>query len=145
MTEFITHSREETVSLAEKFSKTLKKGDVIAFFGDLGVGKTAFVSGISKGLGCRDAYSPTFALVNDYGGETPLIHFDMYRISTWEDLESTGYFDYLENGSILCIEWSENILNALPENYIKIDISKLENENDRKIVITGARDENFSD
>ncbi|MBO4338732.1 MAG: tRNA (adenosine(37)-N6)-threonylcarbamoyltransferase complex ATPase subunit type 1 TsaE [Clostridia bacterium] len=145
MSVFITHSREETVSLAERFSKTLKSGDVIAFFGDLGAGKTAFVSGISKGLGCSEAYSPTFAIVNDYGGEIPLIHFDMYRVTTWEDLESTGYFDYLENGGIICIEWSENILNALPDDCISITISKLENENDRKIVITGARDENFSD
>ena len=145
MLEYITHSREETVSLAEKFSKTLKKGDVIAFFGDLGVGKTAFVSGISKGLGCLDAYSPTFAIVNDYGGEIPLIHFDMYRISTWNDLESTGYFDYLESNCIICVEWSENIINALPDNCIKITISKLENENDRKIEITGERNENLSD
>ena len=145
MSEFITHSREETVSLAEKFSKTLKKGDVVAFFGDLGAGKTAFVSGISKGLGCAEAYSPTFAIVNDYGGETPLIHFDMYRISTWEDLETTGYFDYLNAGSIICVEWSENIINALPEKYIRIDISKLDNENDRRIIITGAENEDFSD
>lgn len=145
MSEFVTHSREETVSLAEKFSKTLKKGDVIAFFGDLGAGKTAFVSGISKGLGCSEAYSPTFAIVNEYSGEIPLIHFDMYRISTWEDLESTGYFDYLERDCIICIEWSENIVNALPEDCINITISKLENENDRKIVITGERNENSSD
>lgn len=145
MSEFVTHSREETVSLAEKFSKTLEKGDVIAFFGDLGAGKTAFVSGISKGLGCSEAYSPTFAIVNEYSGEIPLIHFDMYRISTWEDLESTGYFDYLERDCIICIEWSENIINALPEDCINITISKLENENDRKIIITGGRNENLSD
>ena len=145
MSEFITHSREETVSLAERFSKTLKNGDVIAFFGDLGAGKTAFVSGISKGLGCSEAYSPTFAIVNEYNGEIPLIHFDMYRISTWDDLESTGYFDYLERDCIICIEWSENIVNALPGDCINITISKLENENDRKIVITGGRNENLSD
>lgn len=145
MPEFITHSREETVSLAERFSKTLKKGDVIAFFGDLGAGKTAFVSGISKGLGCSEAYSPTFAIVNDYGGEIPLVHFDMYRISSWEGLETTGYFDYLDSGCIICIEWSENIINALPEKFIRVEISKLENEDDRRIVITGANDEDFSD
>ena len=144
MPEFITHSRDETVSLAERFSKTLKENDIIAFFGDLGAGKTAFVSGIAKGLGTLEAYSPTFAIVNDYGGEIPLVHFDMYRISTWEDLETTGYFDYLSSGAIICIEWSENIINALPEKYIKITIEKLENENDRKIIINGAEDENFS-
>jgi len=145
MSEFITHSREETVSFAERFSKTLKNGDVIAFFGDLGAGKTEFVSGISKGLGCSEAYSPTFAIVNEYNGEIPLVHFDMYRISTWDDLESTGYFDYLERDCIICIEWSENIVNALPGDCINITISKLENENDRKIVITGGRNENLSD
>lgn len=143
MSEFVTHSREETVKLGESFAKTLKKGDVVAFFGDLGAGKTAFVSGIAKGLGTEDAYSPTFAIVNDYGGEIPLIHFDMYRVSGWEDLESTGYFGYLDSGAIICIEWSENIENALPENCIKISIAKGENEDERHIVITGAEDENF--
>jgi len=144
MPEFITHSREQTVSLAEKFASSLKSGDVVALFGDLGAGKTAFVSGVSKGLGCSEAFSPTFAIVNEYRGEKTLAHFDMYRISTWEDLETTGYYDYLENGSILCIEWSENILNALPEKYIRVEITKLEEENDRRIVITGVEDENFS-
>ena len=144
MAEFITHSREETVSLAEKISKNLKSGDVLALFGDLGAGKTAFVSGIAKGFGSAEAYSPTFAIVNEYGGTPPLVHFDMYRVSTWEDLETTGYFDYLESGAVLCIEWSENIENALPEDAIRVEITKLENENDRKITVTGVQNENIS-
>lgn len=143
MPEFITNSREETVELGKNISTTLKKGDVIALFGDLGAGKTAFVSGISKGLGCEEAYSPTFAIVNDYGGSIPLIHFDMYRVSSWEDLYSTGYFTYLDMGAIICIEWSENIENALPEKYIKVEITKGEKEDERKIVISGADDENI--
>ena len=131
--------------MAQRFAETLKKGDVIAFFGDLGVGKTAFVSGIAKGLDALDAYSPTFALVNDYGGKIRLVHFDMYRISTWEDLESTGFFDYLESDAVLCIEWSENILNALPENCVRIKIDRIPGEeNGRVIEITGVSDENFS-
>ena len=112
---------------------------VIAFFGGLGMGKTAFTRGLAKGLGITaDVSSPTFALVNEYRGRVNLYHFDMYRVETWDDLYSTGFFDYLDNGSVLAIEWSENIENALPEDkLIKIEIFKGESDDERIIRMSG--------
>ncbi len=136
MREIKTSSVTETEQFAEEFAKELKPGTVLAFFGGMGVGKTAFTRGLARGLGITAAVaSPTFAIVNDYGGNPPLAHFDMYRIETWEDLYSTGFFDYIDAGYILAVEWSENIENALPEDSIKVTISRGENENDRLITI----------
>jgi tRNA threonylcarbamoyladenosine biosynthesis protein TsaE len=108
----------------------------IAMEGDLGVGKTVFVRGFTSAVSPGSAVrSPTFALVNEYRkGSVPVFHFDMYRISTWDDLYSTGYFDYLDAGEILAVEWSENIENALPQNTWYIEFEFL-GENERKITI----------
>lgn len=147
MAEFITNCVAETESIAEKLGKVIPDNTVIAMFGDLGAGKTAFTRGFAKGMGIDcDVSSPTFALVNEYhGNEKSLYHFDMYRISGWDDLYSTGYFDYLDSGACLIIEWSENIEAVLPENCIKVTINKTDNFTERKIVITGAENlENFS-
>ncbi len=115
--EFVTHSPAETQALGERLAAQLAGGEVIAFTGGMGAGKTAFTRGLAIGLGAGDvASSPTFALVNEYQGRLILDHFDMYRIETWEDLESTGFFDYLESDRVLAIEWSENIEGALPES-----------------------------
>ena len=120
---------------AESFAKTLKAGSVVAFEGDLGAGKTAFVRGLARGLGCLDSVSsPTFAIVNEYDGALPLFHFDMYRISGWEDLYSTGFFDYIELGAVLACEWSENIENALPENTIFVEFNRIDDLT-REIII----------
>ena len=136
MREIKTSSVTETEQFAEEFAKELKPGTVLAFFGGMGVGKTAFTRGLARGLGITAAVaSPTFAIVNDYGGNPPLAHFDMYRIETWEDLYSAGFFDYIDAGYILAVEWSENIENALPEDSIRVTISRGENENDRLITI----------
>ena len=97
----------------------------IALYGDLGVGKTAFVRGVA-GVLCPGAAvrSPTFALVNEYHGSLPMFHFDMYRITGEDDLYSIGYDDYLLREGVILVEWSENIPYALPESYLKIEISK---------------------
>jgi len=138
---FNTDSYEKTVALGERLGKKLKGGDVVAFFGSLGMGKTAFTTGIARGMGLDDAVSsPTFAIVNVYGKNSQLCHFDMYRVDSWEDLYSTGFFDYLDMGSVLAVEWSENIENALPENVIRITIEKGEGDNDRVIKIEGCED-----
>lgn len=139
---FNTKSYEETVALGERLAKKLKSGDVVAFFGGLGMGKTAFTAGLAKGMGLSDAVSsPTFAIVNVYGKNSELCHFDMYRVNSWEDLYSTGFFDYLDMGSVLAVEWSENVENALPENAIKVYIEKGEGDCDRVIKIEGCEDE----
>lgn len=139
MKEFLSHSPADTESFAEELSKTLSGGEVIAFCGNLGMGKTCFVRGLARGLGFKgDVTSPTFAIINEYiGGRLPLYHFDMYRISNWNDLYSTGYFEYSESGGVLAVEWSENIEAALPEDAIRVEISAI-SEKDRKITVIGG-------
>ena len=140
MAEYITKNPTETESVAFNVAKALPYGKVIAMFGDLGAGKTAFTRGFAKGMGIDcDVSSPTFARVNEYRGNgKTLYHFDMYRISGWDDLYSTGYFDYLDMGATLIIEWSENIEAVLPDNCIRVTISKTDDINERIIEITGV-------
>ena len=109
---------------------------MIAFKGLLGMGKTCFTRGLARGLGfIGEVNSPTFALVNEYrGGRFDLFHFDMYRVSSWEDLYSTGFFEYLDEGGIIVIEWSENIVSALDDNTIYIEIIRI-SDCERKIII----------
>ena len=134
---YISHSVEETEQLAMNLAEKLNGNEVIAFFGGLGMGKTAFTRGICKGLDFGDGVqSPTFSLVNQYDAKYTVYHFDMYRINTYDDLYSTGFFDYLDTG-VLIIVWSENIENALPDDYIRIEISQGESENQRIIDIEG--------
>lgn len=131
---YITHSSEETEHLAALIADRLHGNETLAMFGGLGVGKTAFTRGLAKGLDIDDGVSsPTFAIVNEYEGRFPVHHFDMYRITSWDDLYATGFFDYLENG-ITVIEWSENVETALPENAIIIRFEVL-SEFERKITI----------
>lgn len=143
MKEYTTTNENQTVALGERLGKTCRKGEVVAFFGDLGMGKTAFIRGLVKGLGISaDVASPTFSLVNEYrGNEKTVYHYDMYRISTWEDLYSTGFFDYLDTDAILCIEWSENIENALPDDATCVVISKSEESDDVRNIKICKKDE----
>lgn len=137
MPTLISNSVEETEKIGEGFSEFLKGTEVIALYGDLGAGKTAFTRGLAGGLGVKDSVSsPTFSIVNEYRGIYPIYHFDMYRIDSWDDLYSVGFFDYIGNG-IVIIEWSENIQGALPEDCIRIEINPGESENSRIIVIEG--------
>ncbi len=136
--QFITHSPQETEELARRLAQDLKGGEVIAFTGGMGAGKTAFTRGLVMGLGAGDVVSsPTFALVNEYAGRLTVEHFDMYRVESWDDLYSTGFFDYLDTDCVLVIEWSENIQGALPDGVISIDLQPGEKDQDRIITIEG--------
>ena len=138
MVKMISKSAEDTEKIGALVAERLTGNEVIALFGGLGMGKTAFTRGFSSALGVNDGVSsPTFALVNEYHGKFNIYHFDMYRVNTWEDLYSTGFFDYIDNG-VLVIEWSENIEGALPENAIRINISKGETDNERVFEIEGV-------
>ena len=138
MVKLISKSAEDTEKIGALVAEKLAGNEVIALFGGLGMGKTAFTRGFSYALGVEDGVSsPTFALVNEYHGKFNIYHFDMYRVNSWEDLYSTGFFDYIDNG-ILIIEWSENIEGALPENAIRITISKGETDNERVFEIEGV-------
>ena len=137
----ITRSTQETEDFAAEIAKKLKGGTVVAFYGGLGMGKTAFTRGLAKGMGidCHVS-SPTFAIVNDYGGNPPLVHFDMYKVESWDDLYSSGFFDYLDMGAVLAVEWSENIENALPDETVRVTIEKYEDENSRLITVEGVEE-----
>ncbi|MEE1054714.1 MAG: tRNA (adenosine(37)-N6)-threonylcarbamoyltransferase complex ATPase subunit type 1 TsaE [Acutalibacteraceae bacterium] len=141
---YISNSRGQTVEIGENLGKTLNGGEVVAFRGDLGSGKTCFTSGLAKGLGYKgDVTSPTFALINEYlGGRLPLYHFDMYRISSWDELYSCGFFEYIEEGGVVAAEWSENIESALPDNTIYVEFEKT-GENSRKITVFKKGEENL--
>lgn len=134
--EYITNSPAETEALGKELAKELKCGDFVAMFGDLGVGKTAFVRGVASVL-CPDVrvQSPTYTIVNAYRGKIPLYHFDMYRIDSEEALYSCGFFDYLDSG--ICIaEWCENIIDFIPEGARRVTISKTAgNPDSRRIEI----------
>lgn len=132
-----SRSVSDTEKLAQKIASLLNGNEVIALFGDLGAGKTAFTRGLCSGLGFSDGVcSPTFAIINQYNAKFPVFHFDMYRITDIDDLYSTGYYDYLGNG-IVIIEWSENIESELDDNAIRIYIDKTNIDCERKITIYG--------
>lgn len=143
----ITNSPEETIEFAKKVGSLLKGGEVIAYRGGLGAGKTTFTRGLAIGFGVGDdVTSPTFALVNEYrkNGKS-LCHFDMYRISGGMDLDTTGFYDYMDGETVLAVEWSENIDDALPKGTIFIEIETVSDEV-RKIHISGDdRFENIGD
>ena len=138
MIKIISNSSDETEQIREKIGEKLTGTEVIALFGGLGMGKTAFTRGLCSALGINEGVSsPTFALVNEYSGKFKVYHFDMYRVDTWDDLYSTGFFDYIGNG-ILVIEWSENIEGALPENTVRITINRGDSDNQRIFEIEGV-------
>ena len=137
---YISSSPKCTSEIAEKLAEKLTGGEIIALKGGLGMGKTCFVKGLASGLGFKgDVTSPTFAIVNEYiGGRLDLFHFDMYRITGWDDLYSTGYFEYAAAGGVTAVEWSENIEGALEDqNVICVNIERI-SENERRITISGG-------
>ena len=139
--EFLTHSPDETQRVGAALAKTLCGGEVIAFLGDLGAGKTAFTRGLAEGLGVTDAVtSPTYTIVNEYlTGRLPLFHFDMYRLGSSEELFDIGWEDYLARGGVCAVEWSENVQDAL-EAPITVRIDRVPDGDDcRRITITGGK------
>ena len=123
---YITSSYEETQKLAFEFANNLKPGMIVTLDGDLGAGKTAFTTGVVSGLGCTDTVtSPTFTIVNEYRkGNIPVFHFDIYRLSSMEDLYDIGWEDYLSQNGIIIIEWADIIKTELDCPYVEITIKK---------------------
>ena len=137
-----TYSPMETIEFAKKIGAMLRGGDIIAYKGGLGAGKTTFTRGLALGMGLPDEVSsPTFALVNEYRGSgLTLYHFDMYRIMNAEALETTGFYDYISDDSVIAVEWSENIEDCLPEGIITVTIRS---DGDEERTITAEGDERF--
>ena len=135
--EYITHSPEETEALGAKFALSLHPGDVVAFSGDLGAGKTAFTRGVLRGLGYTGRVtSPTFAIVNEYRGEgiPPVYHFDFYRIDRIEEAFDFGYEEYFYGGDLCLVEWPEKIESLLPDDAMTVRI-EVTGEDSRTIEI----------
>ena len=138
MSEYISHNERETEALGARLAEKLPGGAVVAMYGDLGAGKTAFVRGMARGMGldCRVS-SPTFTIVNEYLGPRELIHFDMYRLSGADELFDIGWEDYLNRGAVCAVEWSENVQDAFFGDEVRVTIEKL-SDTERKITIKGA-------
>ena len=137
---YVTNSPAETEALGQRLAETLQPGDVIAYTGDLGAGKTAFTRGLARGLGITERItSPTFTIVNEYlGGRLPLFHFDMYRLGSADELFDIGWEDYLARGGVCAVEWSENVPEAMEPGTITISIRRGDDDNSRVIGIEGV-------
>ena len=131
-----THSPEETEAVGRKLAAQLQPGDVLAYYGDLGAGKTAFTRGLAAGLGVTEPVtSPTYTIVNEYlSGRLPLFHFDMYRLGSADELFDIGWEDYLRRGAVCAVEWSEKVEDAFFGDEIVLRIEKL-GDSERKITI----------
>lgn len=140
MQTYISRSEAETEAIGEKFAQSITGGTVVAMYGDLGAGKTAFVRGMARGMGlsCRVS-SPTFTIVNEYEGERELIHFDMYRLGSSDELFEIGWEDYLGRGAVCAVEWSEKVEDAFYGDETIVRIEKL-GDTERRITIEGGRD-----
>lgn len=134
--EHLSHSEQETEQLGEQVARKLPRGTVIAYTGELGMGKTAFTRGLARGLGCRGRVtSPTFTIVNEYEGDIPLFHFDLYRLGSSDELFDIGWEDYVNRGSVCAVEWSENVEDAFYGDEVVVRFEKL-GPTTRRIIIT---------
>lgn len=137
--EYLSHSPEETEHIGEMLGRRLRPSTVVAYRGGLGMGKTAFTRGLARGLGCAGRVtSPTFTIVNEYDGATPLFHFDMYRLGSSDELFDIGWEDYLTRGGVCAVEWSERVDDAMPADTLWVDIARGTDESDRIITISGG-------
>ena len=137
---YLSHSETETEAAGQALAAKLRPGDVVAYRGDLGAGKTAFTRGLARGLGCHGRVtSPTFTIVNEYEGPTPLFHFDLYRLGGEEELWDIGWEDYLARNGVCAVEWSEIAPGALPENTVYVTLRRRPGaEEEREILVEGV-------
>ena len=135
---YITNSETETEELGARLGAALPDGSVLALYGDLGSGKTAFVRGLARGMGIdAEVSSPTFTIVNEYLGTRALFHFDMYRLASADELYDIGWEDYLDRGGVCAVEWSENVPGAFPPGAIRLSFRRT-GENSREILLEGG-------
>ncbi len=141
MEKFISESASDTVRIGESFAKRLKSDDAVLYKGEMGAGKTYFTKGIAKAFGItEEVTSPTFALINEYYGEVNIFHFDLFRITGFDDLYGIGFFDYFDRNGVLCIEWSENVPDIADyfDTAYEVEIIKIGEER-REIVINNSK------
>ncbi len=137
--EYLSRGEAETERLGEHLAGALGPGAVVALYGELGAGKTAFIRGLARGLGVRDRVtSPTFTIVNEYEGRVPLFHFDLYRLGGEDELFEIGWDDYLDRGGVCAVEWSERAPGSLPEGCVRVTITRGDGEETRRIAVEGG-------
>ena len=138
MIEWKSHSEAETEAAGKDFARMISPPCVVCLYGEMGAGKTAFVRGMAAGMGiCDTVSSPTFTIVNEYSGHPELIHFDMYRLGSSEELFEIGWEDYLSREAVLAVEWSENVEDIFDGSEVRLCIEKL-SDNERRITASGA-------
>ena len=138
--EYLSHSVEETEDIGRQLAASLHPGDIVAYFGDLGAGKTAFTRGLARGLGYSGRVSsPTFTIVNEYEGSIPLFHFDLYRLEDEEELFDIGWEDYLARGGVCAVEWSERFSSLLPDQAIPVVLRRHPEEDGWRIITIGGK------
>ena len=137
---FVSNNEKETEALGARLAASLPEGGaVIAMYGELGAGKTAFIRGLGAGLQVKGAVvSPTFTIVNELQGARELFHFDMYRLGSADELFDIGWEDYLNRGGVCAVEWSENVEDAFDGSEIRVSIRKT-GETGREITIEGVK------
>ena len=130
MITYESNNLAETEAVAAEIAKELKNGGFLALYGGMGAGKTSFVRGLIKALcpECLDlVHSPTFAIVNEYrGNDIDIFHFDLYRLTDEDDLYSTGFYDYIEQGGLTITEWTELFEDAIPSDALKLKIEPID-------------------
>jgi tRNA threonylcarbamoyladenosine biosynthesis protein TsaE len=137
--EYLSRSEAETEKIGERLARSLKAGSVVALNGDLGAGKTAFIRGLARGLGVKDrVISPTFTIVNEYEGDLPLFHFDLYRLKGGDELFDIGWDEYLERGGVCAVEWSERASAFLENGAVRVMIRREGGPEQRRIAIEGV-------
>lgn len=138
----VTHSPEETETLGERLGQLALPGTVIAYTGDLGAGKTAFTRGLARGLGIAERVtSPTFTIVDEHlEGRLPLFHFDLYRLTSADDLYDIGWEDYQTRGGVCAVEWSERAEELWEEDTWRVEIRRGASDQERIITISGVKE-----
>lgn len=131
-----TSSPDETRAVGEAMAGVLGSGDVVSLTGDLGAGKTTFVQGAARGLGVQErVLSPTFTLVREYRGISPVYHLDIYRLDRLQDVLDLGFEEMLDSGGVLFIEWGDAIEALLPDEYLQVEVLIPEEGEERRMAV----------
>ena len=131
-----TASVDETRALAAEVAALAAPGDLVVLAGDLGTGKTAFAQGFARGLGVKEPVtSPAFILVHTYEGRLPLVHLDVYRLDTMQELVDLGIAELLDEGAVTLVEWGDAVTPGLPADFLEVRLEAGEGPDDRRLRI----------
>jgi tRNA threonylcarbamoyladenosine biosynthesis protein TsaE len=134
----VTHSAEETLALARTVGELLRAGDVVSLAGELGAGKTVFARGVARALGVTEpVVSPSFTIVREYDGRVPLVHVDVYRIDTFQELHDLGFEEVVRDDAVTLVEWGDVIDGLLPGDRLDVRMAPGADDDERVVEIEG--------